>query len=181
MADKTSEPEVGVKAGRDFYTEIAPETEVRHFDTMWHTIGIGHLAKTDLNRLARRHGLSSADLLLLGALRVSGPQPLRATDLALKLHVTNASLSARVARLAGQNLLTRTHNANDRRSYEITLTPAGADKADAAILEISQTGQFARAFLRLPEEDRETVTRILGDLHDLMDRDFLPVRRGGQG
>lgn len=164
--------------GAAFYAQVDPNLEVSHFATMWRVVSLGHLISTEIDRIARRHGLSGADAHLLGSLRIFGPGPLRATDLALKLQVSNAVLSARIARLERQQLLRRTLNPLDRRSYELTLTPAGAERADSVITEVSRRGRFGRGHASLSPHDQAAVARALSILHETMERDFLPARRG---
>ena len=177
MPSKKLRPVDEAETGRALYAEIAPGVDVSHSAAMWHLLSLGHLVATDLDRIARRHGLSMADLMLLGGLRVVHPQPLRATDLAQKLRVTNAVLSARVARLEGAGLLIRTPDPSDRRAFELTVSAAGVAKVDAAIADISRDGQVARWHRGLAEEDRAAVVRILGALPDLMARDFVAAPR----
>jgi DNA-binding MarR family transcriptional regulator len=171
---KPLNPAAEADVGRDFYAGVAPDLDVGFFSPMWHLISLGHLVATDLDRIARRHGLSIADLLVLGAMRIAGPERLRATDLALRLHITNAALSPRIARLARAKLLERVPTAADKRAHDLVLTEEGAVKTDAAIAEVSRTGQFARNFVKLSDADRAGIARTLGLLHDMADRDFVP-------
>ena len=177
MAQKKLRPAEEAQSGRALYAEIAPDVDVGHSATMWHLLSLGHMVSTDLDRIAKRHGLSLADLLLLGGLRVAHPQSLRATDLARMLRVSNAVLTTRVARLERGGLLHRAPNQTDRRAFELTVSAAGVAKVDAAIADISRDGQVARWHRRLSAEDGVAVARILGELHDLMDRDFVAAPR----
>lgn len=177
MAPKKLRPAEEAESGRALYAEIVPDVDVGHSATMWHLLSLGHMVATDLDRIARRHGLSLADLMLLGGLRMAHPQSLRATDLAQKLRVSNAVLSTRVARLEGAGLLHRAPNPTDRRAFELTVSADGVAKVDAAIADISRDGQVARWHRRLTFEDGAAVARILGEFHDLMDRDFVAAPR----
>jgi DNA-binding MarR family transcriptional regulator len=177
MATKKLRPAEEAEAGRAMYAEIAPDVDVSHSATMWHLLSLGHLVAIDLDRIARRHGLSMADLLLLGGLRMEHPGSLRATDLARKLRVSNAVLTSRVARLEREGLLIRSPDPSDRRAFELTVSAEGVARVDAAIADISRDGQVARWHRRLAPEDGAAVARILGELHDLMDRDFLAAPR----
>lgn len=177
MALKKRRPAEEAESGRVLYAEIAPDVDVGHSATMWHLLSLGHMVSTDLDRIAKRHGLSLADLLLLGGLRVAHPQSLRATDLAQMLRVSNAVLTTRVARLERAGLLHRAPNQTDRRAFELTVSAEGVAKVDAAIADISRDGQVARWHRRLSSEDSAAVARILGGLHDLLDRDFVAAPR----
>lgn len=167
-----------VEAGQAFYAKLLPALDVGHVAAMWHIFTVGHLVAADLDRIARRFGLSIADLHLLGTLRIDRPRPLRATDLALTLHVSTAVLSGRIGRLAGKGLLVRQPSAADCRAFELTLTAEGAAVVDRAIVEIAHDAKFVRHFRRLPEADRAALSRVMGDLHERLDREFVATARG---
>src|SRR5690606_39254500 len=109
-------PTQELEFGRAFYADILPELDTGYFAAMWHLFTVGHLIATDLDRIAQRHGFSIADLHLMGSLRIERAQPLRATDLAMTLHVSNAVMSSRVERLAKAGFLTRIPNRADGRA-----------------------------------------------------------------
>lgn len=167
-----------LEAGQAFYAQLDPELDIGHFAAMWHTFTVGHLLTTDLDRVARRHGLSIADLHLLGTVRIERPERLRATDLAHTLHVSHAVLSARISKLEGMGLLVRSPSAKDRRAVQLTLTPEGAARTDAAIADISHSANFVRRYRAMSSEDRAALARIMGELHNLLDRDFVAGTRG---
>ena len=164
-----------LEAGRSFFAGL--DLDVGHFGAMWHSFKVGQLLETDLNRISGAHGLSIADFHLLGALMIDGPEPLRATDLALTLQVSHAVLSGRIGRLARKGLLARSTSATDRRAVLLHLTEQGADKVRAIGLALQREGRFVRHYRRLPEADQLSLSRIMGELHTLMDRDFLPATR----
>lgn len=112
-----------VKAARAFYANIG--LDVQHFSALWHTFNVGHMMATDLDRVCRGFGLSIADFNLMGALRIERTEPLRATDLAITLQVSNAALSNRIDRLAQKYLLTKSPAQGDRRASTLELTPEG--------------------------------------------------------
>jgi DNA-binding MarR family transcriptional regulator len=168
-------PAEELKAANVFYAKLG--LDVSYFAAQWHTFNVGHLLATDLDRITRRHGLSVADLHLFGALRIERSKPLRATDLAITLQVSNAVLSARIAKLERQGLLIRARSAADRRAFELRLTPEGARKSVAVVAEMGRKAHFVRHYKRLSKDDRAALARIMGELHDLLDRDFVPVPR----
>ncbi len=165
-----------VEYATNFYASI--DLDVSHFSALWHTYTVGHLLFTDLDRIAREHDISVADLHLLGALRIDRPRLLRATDLAATLQVSNAVLSGRIARLGQEGLLIREPSASDRRAFELRLTAEGAKKVEDVMSAIEQRSGFVRHYHSLPQEDQATIGRIMGDLHSKMDRDFIAVKRG---
>jgi DNA-binding MarR family transcriptional regulator len=164
-----------VKLADAFYARQGKE--VRHSPSLWHIFTVGHMLETDLNGICRRHGLSIADLNLLAAIRVSQSPDVRATDLAQTLEVSNASLSARVAKLVGKGLLVRTALPGDRRAFVLTLTPLGSSTVDDTNAAIISEAHFVRHFLRLPEADQLALERIMGELHTKLDRDFVHIHR----
>jgi DNA-binding MarR family transcriptional regulator len=164
-----------LEAGRAFFAGL--DLDVGHFAAMWHSLKVGQLLESDLNRISATHGVSLADFHLLGALMIDAPAPLRATDLALALTVSNAVLTGRITSLERKGLVTRTPSATDRRAIMVHLTDAGADKVKAVGAALEQEGRFIRHYHRLPMEDQQALARIMGDLHTLLDRDFLPVAR----
>ncbi|CAN7620509.1 MarR family transcriptional regulator [Phenylobacterium sp. LjRoot225] len=165
-----------LEAATAFYAEL--DLDVSYFAAQWHTFNVGHMLATDLDRIARRNGLSVADLHLLGALRIKRPKPLRATDLAQTLHVSNAVLSARIAKLERNGLLVRSPSQEDRRAFVLSLTSEGAAKAVAVVAEMGRESTFVRYYKRLSDEDRAALARIMGELHNMLDREFVPAPRG---
>lgn len=165
-----------VEYANAFYASL--NLDVSHFAAMWHTFNVAHLLSTDVDRITRDHGISIADLHLLGALRIDRPRLLRATDLAITLQVSNAVLSARIARLADKGFLIRQPSVTDRRAFELRLTAEGKSKVQEVLSSIEHRSGFVRHFHSLAKEDRDAIARIMGNLHSKMDRDFMPVSRG---
>jgi DNA-binding MarR family transcriptional regulator len=172
----TQHPVDELETAAAFYAEL--DLDVSYFGAQWHTFNVGHLLVTDLDRITRRHGISIADLHLLGALRIDRPKPLRPTDIARTLNVSNAVLTPRIAKLERAGLLIREASADDRRAVTLRLTPDGTAKAVAIVAELGREANFVRYYKRLPEDDRMALTRIMGELHNMLDRDFLAASRG---
>lgn len=152
--------------------------DVRHFGPMWHVMKVAQLVETDLNRISGQHGLSVADFHLLGALMMDGEKPMRPTDLALALNVSNAALTARIRKLTGKGLVVGQAGKGDRRVVFLHLTTLGSQTVLAIGAAIEREGHFVRYFRGLPEDDQRALGRIMGGLHTLMDRHFLPASRG---
>jgi len=159
-----------------FYAERA--ADVSFYPALWHTFNVGHLMTTDLERICRAHGLSFADVHLLAAARVEGLDTQRATDLAALLNVSNAALTMRIRKLQQKGLLTRTLSADDRRAAEVKLTPEGEAVSDSLSAEIAEQSNFVRCFHRLAAEDQQALARIMGELHNELDREFISAGRG---
>jgi DNA-binding MarR family transcriptional regulator len=164
-----------IKIADSFHAQLG--MEVRHSAAMWHIFTVGHMLETNLNSICRRYEISIADLNLLAAVRVSPTPMVRATDLAQTLEVSNASLTGRIAKLVRQGLLKRAALPDDRRAFFLVLTPSGSRKIDAANSAIIREAHFVRHFLRLPEEDRMALERIMGELHTKLDREFIHAHR----
>jgi DNA-binding MarR family transcriptional regulator len=159
-----------------FYAALG--MDVSYFPAIWHTYKVGQLLMADLDRICRGLGLSMADVHLLGVIRIDAAAPLRATDLAQTLHVSNAVLSTRIARLEVEGQIVRTPSPDDRRAFTLQLTPSGADTLDRAIQAVNRQSNFLKRYRRLSETDRAHLARIMGALHDGLDRDFISTTRG---
>ncbi|QIG81830.1 MarR family transcriptional regulator [Sphingosinithalassobacter tenebrarum] len=144
---------------------------------MWHLLKLAQLIENDLNRIAGEQGLSLADFHLLGALMMEAPRPMRATDLAHALNVSNTVLTGRVRRLAEAGLLRRDADAGDRRSTRLALTGDGERKVRDIGRVMETNGRFVAELGRLTGGDQQTLSHILRSLHIGMERHFLPRSR----
>ena len=172
MSQRPVEKQEAVSA---FYAERVVDTS--YYSALWHTFNVGHLMATDLERICRAHGLSFADVHLLAAVRVEGLGQQRATDLAALLNVSNAVLSTRIGKLEKKGFLQRIPSANDRRAVALKLTAAGEAIGDTINSEITERANFVRCFRRLSAEDQQALARIMGELHNELDREFISTRR----
>jgi DNA-binding MarR family transcriptional regulator len=164
-----------VKAAQAFYAEHGQD--VTYFSALWHTFNVGHMLSTDLDRICRGYDLSIADFNLMGALRIERLQQLRATDLAVTLQVSNAALTARIARLAETGMLVKSPSERDGRAFTLQLTPEGVIKVDAIHFAMARESHFVHHFHQLSAEDRSALERIMGELHTQLDRYFMHVHR----
>ena len=130
-----------------------------------------------MNAISGEQGLSIADFHLLGALMMEAPEPMRASDLAPALNVTNAALTGRIRRLETAGLIQRSAIEDDRRAHALSLTEDGAAAVQAVGSALQRDGRFIRHLSQLPATDRTALDRILQRLHTLMDRDFTPTVR----
>ncbi len=172
---KPVEPRAQLLAGKAFFS--AQGLDVRHFASIWHIFKIAQLMETDLNEIGMRHGMSIADFHLLSALMMRSPEPMRASDLAYALNVTNAALSIRIRKLAAQGFLAFSISMTDRRAKLLVLNEEGRDKVILVGRDLEKYGRFARHFMALPQHDRENLDRITADIHTRLARDFTPVPR----
>lgn len=151
--------------------------DVSFYAALWHTFNVGHLMATDLERICQTHELSFADVHLLSSIKVD-EFATSATNLAQLLNVSNAVLSTRITKLEQKGLLIRIPNQNDRRATELKLTEAGEAISTAASADIAERANFVRCFRRLSAEDQDALARIMGELHNELDRDFISASRG---
>jgi DNA-binding MarR family transcriptional regulator len=106
------------------------------------------------------HALSIGDFDVLSALRrVGEPFAARPSDLADRLMVTRAGITARVDRLETSGLVARQRDPNDRRSEPVVLTEAGRRTVDLAV--VSVLAVETELFSELTLSDRRKLDRLL--------------------
>ncbi|MET0246423.1 MAG: MarR family transcriptional regulator [Sphingomonas sp.] len=165
-------PTKQLDAGRAFFGQLLG-IDVAHFGALWHLFTVGHLVSTDLDEVAGRIGCSFADLDLLGTLAIDEDRAMRATDLASALYVSNAVISVRVRRLLGQGLILRERHPDDRRAFALRLTDEGRALIRHALPLVAGHAKIVRFFGQLLPADRDHLVRILGELHQRYDREFV--------
>lgn len=161
-----------LEAGQRFYTKQFPGLDTEYFGALWHLFTVGHLLSTELEAIARKSGVSFADLDLMGTLAVDQQRSMRATDIASALYVSEAVISTRVQRLMAAGMLERRRSKADRRAFELILTDLGREVLARALVEIEREAKIVRFFRRLAAEDRGHLLRILGSIHQSYDREF---------
>jgi len=111
-------------------------------------------------------GLTTPQFQILARLDAAGGR-LRMTDLADGLVYSRSGLTYQAAQLAKRGLVTRTPGADDERSVEVTLTPAGAEVLGQVMgghIEVVQRLMMTG----LTDDDIATLTEVLGRLRDHM-------------
>ncbi|WP_299283518.1 MarR family transcriptional regulator [uncultured Tateyamaria sp.] len=99
-----------------------------------------------------------SDFTALGMLREQ--QVVRASELAGTLGIVPTTASSVIARLVKRGLVSRTQSETDRRAYDLSLTPEGAQLANAIH---NQDLHNMRLFLSaLDDEDQTTLLSLLG-------------------
>ena len=84
-----------------------------------------------IGRWADRHGLSEGRMSVLFRLRKAADQRLAMTDLAHGLNTTPRNITGLVDLLERDGYVKRVPDAEDRRSVQAQLTPAGREKIDS--------------------------------------------------
>ena len=125
-------------------------------------------------RLRERFGttLPRFDLLAqLDAAEREGAAGLSMTRLSRRLMVTNANVTALVARLEEEGLVRRVASPRDRRTQTVTLTRAGRRALDAMTPEHARwiEGMFAG----IAADEREALHRLVGVLKSSVERATL--------
>ena len=118
-----------------------------------------------------RYGLgsSSTDLalphyLLLRTLRDVGP--MRASDVADSCGMKNSAVSMALQTLEERGLITRRHDASDRRVVQVTLSETGLARLDMA--EQERREAMRRYTATLPPEDLRVLARVMTALIETM-------------
>ncbi len=117
----------------------------------------------ELAALFARHDLSAADFTVVAALRRAGP-PYRLPQSALtgRLGLTSGTVSVRLTRLVGKDVVTRTPSPDDARGTVVTLTAKGLRLFDeVAPAHLANEEVLLSA---LTDEEREQLAGLLRKL-----------------
>ena len=106
------------------------------------------------------HGLESWEFDVLVALRRSGaPYELSPGRLLQQTLVTSGTMTNRIDRLAARGLVERQRDPQDRRGVIVRLTAAGAEKADAALIDLLDHER--QILVTLDETERAALAGLL--------------------
>lgn len=113
-----------------------------------------------------RHGLEGWEFDVLAALRrAAAPYRLSPGKLLQQTLVTSGTMTNRIDRLAARGLVERHPSLDDRRSVMVQLTDAGADKVDAALIDL-----LAHERAILAELSTDDATALAGLLRQVLTR-----------
>ncbi|MEV0117433.1 MarR family transcriptional regulator [Streptomyces sp. NPDC050844] len=111
-------------------------------------------------RAVARHGIAKGDFDVLATLRRTGaPYALSPSVLSAELMMSRAGMTKRVDRLEEAELVERTLDADDRRSFRITLTAKGRRVADAALTDLA--ADLSILVSELTDTERDGLDRAL--------------------
>lgn len=130
---------------------------------------------TNDRAIARASGLTNAQMLVLHALSDTGHEMPR--DIARRLGVSQATVSALIDRLEARALVRRERRQADRRMVWVILTDAGRAQLDAAPDPLHD--RFIRRFEGLADWEQALLmaaTERLGHLFDAEALEPLPVQ-----
>lgn len=150
------------------------QPDARHIDysvvaLMLYFDQIGQSVFKSTSDAAASVGMSYNDLMVLGALRrVGAPYESTLTELSGMFWISLPGMMKRLARLEALGYLERARNPRDRRSQHVRLTEKGL----ATLRDLVANHQPAEYFalLNLPEQDRGTLSELLPQLLNNIDR-----------
>ena len=125
------------------------------------------LLENRVARLLREHGLTLTQYNVLRILRGEG-KPLPCLEVASRMIQVAPAITRVVDQLLAMELITKTQSAEDRRVYEVELTPAAGrllEKLDEPIMHTHATllAKVPKADLKLLIRILETVRAGVGD------------------
>ncbi|KAA6212514.1 MarR family transcriptional regulator [Streptomyces albofaciens JCM 4342] len=152
------------------WAEQAPGLDASPMAVVGRVKRLAHIIETELRAAYKSHDLDAAAFDVLATLRRS-PPPHRLTPAAL-MHasmVTSGAISQRLDRLEERGLITRTRRTHDARSFDVTLTAAGLELVDKALLDDIATRNRLLAGVTRAQRDRmakdlRTLLESLGDI-----------------
>ncbi len=106
------------------------------------------------------HGLHPMHYGML--LMIDAEEPVSQLELSRRTGIDPSTMVARMDALAERGLVERARRAEDRRSYEIRLSPAGRELLTELRAQAGEHGD--RFFAALTEEEREELHRLLAKL-----------------
>lgn len=110
--------------------------------------------------LYHRYPLNMAQNLILSILKNEGDMKQR--ELMDRLNVQAGSLSETLSKVEASGFITRTRCEDDKRNFELSLTPEGREKAE--IFERERDLMAKELFGRLDEQRKNELFGILGEL-----------------
>ena len=130
-------------------------------------------------QLLRETGLTTSQLLILQSIQKNGHST--PTAIARDIHLSQATVTNVLLRLAQHGLINREKSGGDRRSTRISLTPEGSARVKSAP-ELLQAG-FLREFRKLEPWEANMLTSALQRVASMMnaeDLDASPILVAGE-
>ena len=120
-------------------------------------------------RLAREAGLTAVQLRVLQIVDEKGHAT--PTEIATRMGVTQATISALVKKLEGFGMLDRQRSETDRRQMNLIITPLGREKAHGAPDALQQ--RFVQRFESLEDWEQAMVVASLERVAAMLDADEI--------
>lgn len=136
-----------------------------------HLITIGARIRHDNDKIARKYGVSGADMRILFALlRLGPPYRLRPTDLFESLLIPSATMTRQIERLVQLGYIERSPDPDDGRVILASLTAKGASVADSALTEGIQDSRVTHELqANLTQRDLAGLSRLLARIASSLD------------
>lgn len=122
-----------------------------------------HLLERRIDAALAPCGLHMQEYLALRLLSDSVHEPLRPTSLSTALDATRTQITRLLDGLEKKALIARALDKQDRRSLQITLTPAGADRLEQAVPLVQAA--YASAWEPLAGDEIHALARQLAQVH----------------
>jgi DNA-binding MarR family transcriptional regulator len=149
-----------VDAVLDQWRRERPELDVEPMGTVARLGRVAGAVEQAVAAELRRHGLSIGEFDVLAALRRAGaPHTLSPTELARTVVLSPGAMTNRLDRLEEDGLISRRLSKRDRRSFDVTLTPSGLERVDAAVSD--HVANEARLLAALSPTERRRLDAIL--------------------
>lgn len=136
-----------------------PQVDPQVFAVLARLTRLGHHIERSIASLAAAQGLNSGEVMVLGALRRTGP-PFESTPTGLKerLWISLPGLKKRLDRLVACGLVEQVDNPLDRRGQMVRMTARGDQTLDRLMTHPAPVFKAVRA---LPEDERRGLSNSL--------------------
>jgi DNA-binding MarR family transcriptional regulator len=137
-----------------------PTIDVSSMGVIGRISRLSRLLERRIEEVFAAHNLQGGRFDVLAALvRAGEPHRLTPTQLYNSLLVSSGAITNRIDRLVDEGLVTRSADANDRRSMPVRLTETGTDKLDTALEQHLENEE--QLIAALEPEEREILARLL--------------------
>lgn len=144
-----------------------PDLDVTGMAIIGRISRLNQVLRAELNTVFAAHDLENWEFDVLATLRRSGePHQLTPGRLLDSMMVTSGAMTNRIDRLEGRGLVERTKSPTDGRQVLVTLTEAGRDVLDAALVD--HVANERRLIDGLGADDQERLIGLLRSLHHVV-------------
>lgn len=145
------------------WTELLGDLDARSIELFGRIDAVARQAAALHRELLAPHGVNYAELITLGILRTTRPEPRRSpTELRALVGQTSAGMTRILDKLEAEGLVRRESSPSDGRRIDIVLTPRGRRLAEAAFREL--LGVQMRLLAAVDERARRGTMRTLDTL-----------------
>lgn len=161
----SQEPKDAIDLVLEQWRRERPDLDLSAMGVFARIARLTRVVETAVEEVFVQHGLRQGEFDVLAALRRSGaPYTMIPSELSAVLMMSRAGMTNRLDRLEAAELVERSLDPADRRSFHVVLTGKGLEVIDAALTE--HAANLARLAAGLTPEDAATLTRIVRSLLD---------------